>query len=429
MKKTPKLLVIASYPPKGEKHSKAIVGGAMYAKNTLEAVMQSAKRNHTEPEITVLAETFSGKLESYSEDGANVKRFWKRNTISAYSSLLHKIWTQHKNTKTVVIEFEFAMFGDRFSLMPLPLFVLLLRLTGKRVIFVFHQVVDSLGDMGGHLNLKQSGPKITLLNLFLQTLYRTLLLTASEAIVFEQILKDRLARLGNTRKIAVIPFGTEKLSSNVTKSEARRKLHLPEDAFIVFTFGFIAWYKGSDWLVDILAKDQSLMTKDNIKVIIGGGGNPNHLNKPYYVRYINQVKKTAEETGITVTDFIPEDDMPLYFQAADLVLLPYRTLMSSSGPLSLAFSFGKPFLISEALGPMFLTADMHEALETSGLQKKDVTFPLNDSFPERLTALSKDEKRLKQLAELSRLIAEKRSWDEIGEMYYEIFFGKTNMSS
>ena len=50
------LLVIASYPPRGEKHSKAIVGGAMYAKNTLEATKAVAKKRDLNLKKIILAE-------------------------------------------------------------------------------------------------------------------------------------------------------------------------------------------------------------------------------------------------------------------------------------------------------------------------------------------------------------------------------------
>jgi len=460
---SPKLLVIASYPPKGEKHSNAIVGGAMYAKNTLQAVMAEAKKKQTEPRITVLAEKLARQPEvatttigshhkdsiassakqnplqndnEYTEDGVHVKRFWKRNSLSAYTSILKEIFSQHKDTKTVVIEFEFVMFGDRLSLLPLPLFVLMLKLMRKRVIFVFHQVVDHIGDMGGHLNIKTSGIKTNLLNKILQTLYASLVLVSNEVIVFEEVLKQRLARLGNEKKITVIPFGTESFTHAPAQTEARKTLTLPEDAYIVFVFGFIAWYKGSDWLVDVWKKgfpaekkvrDSASIRSNNKNVpllILGGGGNPNHMNKPYYVEYVENVKRKAAEIGITVTGFIPEEDLPLYFQAADLILLPYRTLMSSSGPLSLAFSFHKPFLLSRALWPVFETEDMAEALEEAGFTKDDVSFPLNDIFPDRLIHLKQDHVLQKKLVAFSTEIAQKRSWEKIGKMYYKAFFNK-----
>lgn len=415
------LLVIASYPPKGEKHSSAIVGGAMYAKNTFQAVIKEAENHKTKPRITILAEILKEKPEIYEEDGLTVKRHWKRGSMTAYAALLREIFTR-KGAGTVVIEFEFAMFGERLSLLPLPLFLLLLRLLGKRTVFVFHQVVSHIGDMGGHLNIAERGIKTSIMNLLLQNLYRCLLAFSSEAIVFEEIFKKRLGKLGDEKKVTVIPFGTEIFSEKATKREARRTLSLPEKSYIVFVFGFLAWYKGTDWLVTTMAQDHRFKTKKHIHIVLGGGGNPNHMNKPYYVNYIETVKRKAEEAGITVTGFISENDMPLYFVSADLILLPYRTMMSSSGPLSLAFSFDKPFFLSHPLKPLFETADIREALYESGIQESEIIFQLNDTFPERLEDFSNNMELQKKVTELSKLIAEKRSWQKVGKMYYDVFF-------
>jgi glycosyltransferase involved in cell wall biosynthesis len=431
MNKTPELLVIASYPPKGEKHSSAIVGGAMYAKNTLQAVIKAAGEKQQETRITVLAEAFHRKKESYEEDGIQVKRFWKRNSITTYISLLKEIAVQHKSTESVIIEFEFAMFGDRLSLLPLPLFLLTLKLMGKRTVFVFHQVVDNIGDMGGHLNLKETGIKTSILNHILRTLYASLMIFSDEVIVFEEILKKRLGRLGNARKITVIPFGTETFSPIPSQTEARKKLGLPENAFVIFTFGFIAWYKGSDWLVEQFSRlnaGRKLKIEDreilpsNIRLILGGGGNPNHMNKPYYVDYVQKVTTLAIAAGVTVTGFIPEDDLPLYFAASDIILLPYRTMMSSSGPLSLAFSFKKPFLLSKPLAPFFQTEDVRAALSASQLTSDDVTFALDNTFVDKLQTLRGNEKKMQQIKNLSERIGKERNWKDIGEKYFEVFF-------
>lgn len=146
------------------------------------------------------------------------------------------------------------------------------------------------------------------------------------------------------------------------------------------------------------------------------------MNKPYYAAYIHDVKEKAARAGILVTDFIPEAALPHYFQTADLVLLPYRTLMSSSGPLSLAFSFRKPFLLSTAFRPLFMTADIQQALKKSHLTTDDLTFPLDTSFPDRLQEIAENKALLERITELSATIAEHRSWREIGKRYYDIFF-------
>lgn len=415
----PHLLVIASYPPQGEKHSKAIVGGAMYAKNTLEATQKASEDTMN---ILVLAESFQGKKESYEEDKIQIKRFWKKNSLTTFIDLTKEV-LKHKKARTVVVEFELVMFGDALSLIPLPLFLFVLRILNKRVVFVFHQVLGSVAEMSGHLNLPQRGLKTSIYSFLYTSIYFLLLTFSSESIVFEQILKERLHRLNKRKKITVIPFGTEVFSPRVSKEVARERLSLPKDAYILFSFGFIAWYKGTDWLVNQFTNDQGLKTNNQLLLVIGGGPNPNHLHKPFYKKYIESVEQKSKEDGIIVTGFIEEEKMPLYFEASDIIVLPYRTLMSSSGPLSLAYSFQKPVLLSEPMAGLLKTRDMKEVFEESRLEKSDLFFPLDDSFRGSLLQKIQTKDGIKRLEEFSKRIGEERSWEKIGQEYYNVFKG------
>jgi D-inositol-3-phosphate glycosyltransferase len=49
---------------------------------------------------------------------------------------------------------------------------------------------------------------------------------------------------------------------------------------------------------------------------------------------------------ITRTEFIPDDQVEIYFKAADVVVLPY-TQIFQSGVLFLAYSFGLPAIVSD----------------------------------------------------------------------------------
>ncbi len=56
------IVVIASYPPQGKKHHHSVVGGAWYAKNTVDALQKMLNKHHKEHQysITVLAEQLEG---------------------------------------------------------------------------------------------------------------------------------------------------------------------------------------------------------------------------------------------------------------------------------------------------------------------------------------------------------------------------------
>ena len=50
-----------------------------------------------------------------------------------------------------------------------------------------------------------------------------------------------------------------------------------------------------------------------------------------------------------VPRFVADDELPAYFQRADLVVLPYREI-DQSGVLFTALAFGKPLLLSDVGG-------------------------------------------------------------------------------
>ena len=265
-----KLIVITSFPEEGVIHGKTVVGIASYAKNTLLAL----KKNKPEVKITVLAEILENKKETYKDNGIEVKRVWKRNSFTTFF-LLFKNLLALKTSKNILIEFEVAMFGEFIFLLPFPLFLFLLKIMGKNITIVSHQVISDIDTLSGHINL-HSKLESKLLNFFIHFFYRIILILSSRIIVFDDILKDKLAAFGNKNKIVVIPHGVEKFKNDITKEEARKKLNLGNDDFILLYFGYLAWYKGTDVLIQYYSE---LKNKRDIKLIIAGGPNPNHTGK------------------------------------------------------------------------------------------------------------------------------------------------------
>ena len=122
---------------------------------------------------------------------------------------------------------------------------------------------------------------------------------------------------------------------------------------------------------------------------------------------------------IITTGFVPEKKIAGYFSNTDLVILPYKMFFSSSGPLSLAFSFEKPFILSRPLIGYFDSPDFLEALRQTGLKKEDFIFDLNKvSFEHRLNWAKNN---LDKLANFSRIMKEKRDWKTVAKQYEKLF--------
>lgn len=419
--KKEKLLVIGSYPLKGSTHGRRVVGCASYGKDTVMAIKKSQDENI---DITVLAD-ISTKKASYSESGINVRRVWKSGSFLAFPNLLKHILIDERDTKKVLFEFEILMFGKIFYLLPLPFFNLGLKLLGKDVTFVCHQVVKDIRDFEGHTNISKESFKSTILNSLISLFYRFLLVTVDKIIVFDEELKNILSKFGDENKIKVIPLAFKPIPIRISRTQARKKLNLANNEFTILCFGFLAWYKGTDWIIKAYEKAKEENKDKKIRLILAGGPATNHKDKEFYKNYISWINKEVEKENIILTGFVPEKDIQVYYQASDLVVFPYRLQMSASGPLSLAYSFKKPTLVSNRLEKIFLTKDINKIITEEKINLSDLIFKMNYSdFSAKIGRIMNEPEYLKKLTLISEKVSSERSWEKIGLAHFDFIFSE-----
>lgn len=417
------LIVISSYPPQGQTHGQGTVGVASYTKNTLLSLPESQT-------ILVLAEVLPGQSSQYQEKNIQVHRCWQRNSFSAFSHLLKEI--KKYPQIPILIEFEMAMFGNPSLNIFLPLLLLVLKLQRHPTTIVLHQVVLDFNEISGHIGQSSRSPINTILNFLAKIFYHSVVSLSSKVIVFEKFLKDRLDQ--NNSKIFIIPHGVEIFNGEVNnfseRNECLTRSGQPEGSehhknsftshkknFIITIFGFQAWYKGTDWAVKTFSQYFDRHPKSKFKLIIAGGPNPNHLDKPYYQKYLSDINSYAAKhpDKITITGFVSESDIKKYYLNSDLILLPYRVGMSSSGPLSLAFTYHKAFLLSPKITPILNSPDISPLLD-----KSQVEFQLNSaSLFKKLIYLQKHPESLNTLTDISQKISLSRSWKNISLQYQQ----------
>lgn len=155
----------------------------------------------------------------------------------------------------------------------------------------------------------------------------------------EQTIKDAY-RISDDSKIAVIPDGshTEAYSNDVTKRTAREELGISDDTFTYLYFGLIRPYKGVETL---LRQFRELESSDCSLWIVG-----NPKNEAVEERIASLA---AEDDRVTTRlEFVPDEDVQYYMNAADVLVLPYEEVMNSSSA-HLGLRFGKP-IIAPTLG-------------------------------------------------------------------------------
>ncbi|MFH1186545.1 MAG: glycosyltransferase [Candidatus Levyibacteriota bacterium] len=407
------IIVISSFPRKKEKYSKGVCAVASFTKNTLLAI----KKQNQNKRIVVLTMKLGNKEEVYKEDGMLIIRCFKRNSSFSYFNLLQNI-RKFNHVKHVLLEFEFSSFGDISSTGSLSIVIWLLSIFNKRVTIVIHQVLLDLKEISGHIGISKKSLKIKFLNFALKNFYKFITYPAKNIIVLENELKNRLQNIIPKEKIVVIPHGVDKqITTALNKKKSKLKLGMEKDELVILYFGYLTWYKGVDFLVKSLQKHNRINGK-KVKLVIAGGPSFTQDKKEHYQAFLRKTENLAKGLShIEITGFVPEEKIADYFKASDVVVFPYRKFMSSSGPFSLALSFGKPVLLSENLQKLIKSNDIKEVLNKTGLLEKDIIFKLNEnSLVEKIISVQKISQQ-KKLASFSNLLSEKRSFDSLASIY------------
>ena len=161
--------------------------------------------------------------------------------------------------------------------------------------------------------------------------------------ISQQELIDRIGLAGE--KIVVIPHGNylHAIQPLPAQEEARKALGLSNEAKVILFFGQLKEVKGLDLLLD--AMPQVLKKHPDAMLLVAG--------KPWktdFSTYDAQMERLGiREHCITHIRYIPDNDVPLYYSASILVVLPYRRIYQS-GVVLMAMSYARPVLVSDLQG-------------------------------------------------------------------------------
>lgn len=131
-------------------------------------------------------------------------------------------------------------------------------------------------------------------------------------------------------------YGTQ-----IKKEVAREELGLDPDVKYLLFFGLIREYKGLDILINALTLVQS---NTDYKLIIAGEF---YENENKYSKLIEECK--LEDKVIIRNEYISNEEVPRYFCASDLVVLPYRRA-TQSGVVPIAIHFDRPVIVTNVGG-------------------------------------------------------------------------------
>lgn len=333
------LIVISTFPDQKTTHTGG--GLATYTKNSLLAI----KKADPKQKIVVLA-NITDKPDIYLEKDILVIRCWERSPLKLYPPLW-KYLSQLNHTKNILFGFEFAAYGDLYTTGLLPFFLLSLKLGHKQIVTVVHQVVSNLKSLATHTGIDNK-KSLKTYNTLLATYFKLIGFASKKVVTLEQNLADRFNDIVPGNKAVSIPHGLYP-KRTIDKQSAQKRLNLNPDHLYVLCFGYLSQYKGSDIIVKAFKKPLTVKGR-KVRLILAGGESPTQGQKHHYKYFYKHLYKTIDNNpNIIHTGFVPDTRIKTYYSAADLVVFPYRTFMSASGPLSLAIAHKKPFIVSKEL--------------------------------------------------------------------------------
>jgi D-inositol-3-phosphate glycosyltransferase len=225
------------------------------------------------------------------------------------------------------------LWNNKIELFDRTILMIYYKLCGKKIAFTAHNV-----------NQARRDAKDSLVNrLTLRIQYQL----CDHIFVHTKKMKDELCQdFGVAEKAVTVirhPLNNAFPDTDLTPSEAKKRLDLRYDEKAVLFFGRIRPYKGIEHL--LAAFNLLAAGRPNYRLIIAGEP------KKGSEEYRNEIERSARTEFtpgqiILKIQFIPDAEMEVYLKAADVLVLPYKEIFQS-GVLFLAYSFGLPVVATD----------------------------------------------------------------------------------
>ena len=266
--------------------------------------------------------------------------------------------------------------------------LLLLRLRGAKIVWTVHNIVNH-EDYHGQIELFFN-------KLILRLCDR--LIIHCEAARHEVI--QTYKSLLNSR-IAIIPHGHYKdhYENQISRVHARNLLKIGPKDTVFLHFGAIRPYKGIPQLIEAFRKLKS----EKVRLLIAGLPNSNDIRAEIE-------KQCREDRRIrAVLEFVPKDQVQVYMNASDVVVMPFRDILTS-GSVVLTMGFAKA-IIAPRLGCL------PEILNEKGaiLYDPSIKGALGVAL-EKACKLDLDSMGRHNYHRVSQF-----DWNKIGKMTYEVY--------
>ena len=207
-------------------------------------------------------------------------------------------------------------------------------------------------------------------------------------------------------KVTVIPHGIcASGEGRYARAQARDRLGIKEKQVILF-FGFVRPYKGLEYLIRAF---KELVGRFDVALLIAGE----------FFSGLSECQRELQKAGIAERTYlfpryIPYEEVPLFFGAADVVVQPYVRFSGQSGVTQTAYQHSLPVVATEVGGLPELV--LHG--KTGHIVKPGNVGELARAIE---ALLADEEKRREYGANGRRFLETHLAWEKIVERLLEIY--------
>ena len=195
---------------------------------------------------------------------------------------------------------------------------------------------------------------------------------------------------------------------DLSRNEARVKLGLPVDAFIVSFIGEIRY----DCRLDLMLSTASLVNRENIHFLVVGGG-------PLASQF-RELALASQVPRVTVLPRVPRESALLYLKASDLTWIIYQR-----PALSLNSRIGLPWKLFESLAcgvPPIVDRDTLRATLVNRLRcgvvlEKDTP----DYISRTIVSLAENSDQYRSMSVAARRAARDFSWEKMSRKLVDVY--------
>jgi glycosyltransferase involved in cell wall biosynthesis len=174
--------------------------------------------------------------------------------------------------------------------------------------------------------------------------------SADRLVAISDFTARYVQRLAPRRTVTVMHLGTdvERFSpvDGARRAEIRKRLGLPVDAFVALTVRRLFYRNGLDTLLEAATR---LADRRDLHVVIGGTG-PEHAE-------IEAGIARHHLANVHLVGYIADADLPDYYRAADVFILPTRTAEGFGLVLMEAAASGIPSIATDSGAPREVVDD------------------------------------------------------------------------